>query len=244
MRTISNLNPERLKLDEHISFLNRVAEATRLLSVETAEVENFLRALQDYKASLIVNSTVMMTAELNAIDKTVNKLWVLLRDTAKASTGFAIDEIRLAAQEVYNIVIDIGDPRRKPVNDRVGILARLFNQLDTLGEKTLKQALTDNAAEKLRENYNLFVTKYAERHVVKSNRLIGVAAVKRVALNNAYTEMIQRINALAIVNGEAEYKQFIVQVDQDVVGMKFIVNQRKRNYGNNQTDDNDKTNIK
>ncbi len=244
MRTISYLNPERLKLDEHMSFQNRVAEATRLLSVETMEVKNFLRALADYKAALIVSSTVTMTAELKTIDKMVCKLWVLLKDTAETSTGLSIEDIRLAAQKVYNIVVDIGDPRRKPINDRMGIVARLFNELDRLGSQTLKLALVDVAADKLKEQYNLFLTKYAERHTIKSSRIIGVAPVKRLALNIAYKEMVDNINALARVNGESEYQQFIAEVDQDVIGMKHILLMRRKNYGESTTESDDKTNIK
>lgn len=230
MKTIRQLNPERLNVDEHIAFQNRVAEATRLLSVEMVKVKEFNQALADYKAALINIPTMELTADLQAIDKLVCKLWQLLKKTAHTNASFPLNDVSQAAQIVYNIVIDIGNPLRKGHNTRMGIIARLFNQLDNLDAQTLENAMVATPLNKLREQYNLLLKKYAERNEVKSTIIIGIAAEKRSALNNAYCELINYVNAVAVLEGSDKYQQFIDQVDKYIEDVKQTLSARRRKY--------------
>ena len=100
-----------------------------------------------------------------------------------------------------------------PYNEEYGRLHNLLQDLAALGIEKQKQIYIDAWVTELQTRYDEFMAATAARDAEESTRITGITKQARTEADAAYRALAERVNALALVNGEAAYATFINHVN-------------------------------
>ena len=197
----------------------------------TAELTALQTALKAEDDALALSKANLLSKEIKAIDAERDKHYKALR---KAITFFLnhpdAEQVKAAARlerllKDYNI-----DPKMQ-LDRETGLLLNLISDLETksaadvtaLALTPVVQAMKQ-ANDKLRE-----VTR--ARANDRAVQIVGQLKQAQHASDEAYRALVQKVNALAVVEGEADYADFISKMNEQVKHYKQEVLPKAKKKG-------------
>jgi len=237
---IATLALGQLRNEEHVQFgvefstLVNQQTATKLGIVAEFATHQKAFANENEALNVVVRSSV--TDDLSDADALRDNSFSGLRDTVKGSTNHYKPEMRAAAARVQVLFDTNGNLAVRPYDEESAALTNLIadlrgsyaTEVKTLG---LADWITDLEA-KNQAFIALKNTRYAEG---ASKTHLGMNA-SRLEVDAAYRAIVNKVNALVIVNGEAAYKTFILELNQRIAKHAAILAQRKGRKGNDDAD--------
>ena len=217
--------------NEHGQFHSVVREE---LIKETPEKLGIIPFYQSYVDAV--------TAELSAIEveqgsqhsRTIEDADIL-RDRLYRSFVLHINSCLLsfdstvqdAADRILRIVNQVGDMRKQPYNQESKTLTSLTSQLESNYSADITSCNADVQLSKLKEANDSFVADFGTRASEVSARISGDVRAARVVVDAIYKNIVTVINALVLLNGEAEYSTFIDKVNYQIDYYKNTINNRR-----------------
>lgn len=202
----------------------------------------FDKALKTGGASIISDQLVELDAQRDdAYSGLAAQIRAALRhfDPAKAAT----------AKEADLILRKYGNPNSMPYVQQNGTLHNLIQDLEAFdagnapsegggdegGEDILSVAEANRLAtigarewlDRLKSVNDQFLAAFAERNTAQGNVVTGETKAARQAVDAAYRAVVKRINALAEVNGDADYISVINAVNALIDRQKAVLAARK-----------------
>lgn len=135
--------------------------------------------------------------------------------------------VQNAGEHIQRIIDKYGDLRRLPYNKES---AAITNRNTELLTNYASDVATASAAEWLNKDNaanDEFIAHFGERANEEAARLVSNVCDSRNQTEDAYNAIIEQVNALALVNGEAEYAGFIDKVNYYVDYYKSTLAARK-----------------
>jgi len=135
--------------------------------------------------------------------------------------------VQRAGEHIQRIIDKYGDLRRLPYNKES---AAITNRNTELLTNYAVDVATAGAAEWLNKDNaanDEFIAHFGERANEEAARLVGNVRDSRNLTEDAYNAIVDQINALALVNGDAEYGEFIDKVNYYVDYYKTTLAARK-----------------
>jgi len=227
-KKIKNLDITRLRTEEDFGFMQKVVNLTELLAAETDKqmVADFKAAVDSFDAALKASQANSKTAEVEAEDQRVDKAWRTLTQLAKALTAHPTDEVSEAATEAYAIMTKYGDITGMAYNEEYGNLHNALQDLKAIPEATRQLILIDALVVELATGYENFMIASQEKDAEQAKRQVGIVKETRAACDAAYRTLVEKVNALAVVNGETAYADFIDQLNVAVDAAKATLSSR------------------
>ena len=139
------------------------------------------------------------------------------------------EEKRSLAVEMKGLCDKYGDPTSLPQTEESGILHNLLQDFDSYLEDTLSSVGVDAWLDDLREKENAFLEAVAARTEQEASRTVGIVKQKRQSADEAYRSLVDLVNALAVVNGDAPYATFIDHVNVLIDQQKSVLKARATN---------------
>lgn len=144
------------------------------------------------------------------------------RDKLDRGFGMQVDSYKLhwdelvveSALVIGKIIDRYGNLRQLSYNEESSGLTNKMDEI-TSGANAVhlvKLQLTDWAT-KVKEANNGFITSFGDRANEQAAKLISGVRNARKACDSAYGEVVNHINALVVINGEANYAAFIDKVN-------------------------------
>ena len=218
MRKIKTLGLARLRMDECFGFLKLIeAETANLplqgkeetdspseisladtMNVLDAKVNMFINALNDFDAALKAPDSNPATPMTEATDDARDAAWRRTYNFVTAMGGHPDEDIAKASAGVKMLFDKYGEIPRLTQTGKSGFMHNLLQDLEAV------------EAEKREEAYLAAAT---ERTEANANRQIGITKTTREAAQNAYRSLVDAVNALTIINGDADYATFIDNVN-------------------------------
>ena len=179
--------------------LKRVAEA-----FETA-----FREFDD-----VINGTSGPTpaAVAKKIDRQRVKTWREMRAFARASMAFPDEEVAAVARRATHLFKIYGNMAQKAESGRSGRMKNLTDSLRNLGAEALEKAHLRGFLEKLERENEAHLEASDRRATADGKRVKGLVRTKRKAVDAAYHELIETVNALALMGDEEPYREFMVSM--------------------------------
>lgn len=151
----------------------------------------------------------------------------MLTQLSKMLTEHPDTKVQEAAAAVYAIMEKYGDITNMSYNEEYGNLHNALQELSGVDAAKLKLVLADALLTELTAGYKAFMEASSERDAEEAKKEVGAVRKMRLAAEAAYRTLVDRVNALALVNGEAEYAQFVDKVNEIVASAKVTVAARR-----------------
>lgn len=266
MKKIQNFDATRLRTEENFGFLQQVSAETAYLPVEegeddrpviesidddapvvassagatpalTAAKDNFKAVLDTFDDALKDSAGLSSAAAATEADNLRDAAWRGANAYAKAMIAHPTEAASSAAVEVKSLFDKYGDPTSLSQTEESGVLHNLIQDLKALDSSKLTTAafspwLTN--METCEENY---LTSAQVRTEEEASRITGIVKQSRLVANEAYRSLVEMVNALCLVNGEAPYTTFIDHVNVLIDRQKTVLKSRSTKSAKKKEDD-------
>ena len=235
MKQINSISLERMSNGSHFLFItDTVGLATADAKVKTkvtAELTALQTALKAEDDALALSKANLLSKEIKAIDAERDKHYKALRKAIKFFLSHPDAELVKAAQRLERLLKDYNIDPKMQLDRETGLLLHLISDLETksaadvtaLSLTPVVQAMKQ-ANDKLRE-----VTR--ARANDRAVQIVGQLKQAQHASDEAYRTLVQKVNALAVVEGEADYADFISKMNEQVKHYKQEVLPKAKKKG-------------
>ena len=200
-------NPKRDKPPSEISQLS----ATN--PVLEAKVNDFTTAVDAFDDALKASSTNPATATATATDDARDASWRGANNYVTAMCAHPTAEVAANAAEAKSLFDKYGDPTKLAQTEESGVLHNLLQDLEALDSSKRTALNLDVWITDLKTKENAFLAAAAQRTEADAARQVGIVKETRTAAEAAYRSLVDTVNALAMINGDAEYATFIDHVN-------------------------------
>ena len=215
MKKISKITPEQLDNGSHFMFMSdvhgtAVADANIMQKSNLAPLVTALgQALQKEDECLKLSQKLFTTDQIKELDKTRDKLYQGYKTIVQTYLGFTLKAETEAAKYLNQHIIDYGiDPRDNRQRES-GLLLNFTADLQgKYADYVQTLHLTDYVAQIKLYNDQL-IEATSTRTKERSQMTTGALAGARVQTDAAYRSLMEMVNALALVEGDAPYAAYI-----------------------------------
>ena len=197
----------------------------------TAELTALQTALKAEDDALALSKANLLSKEIKAIDAERDKHYKALRKAITFFLSHPDAELVKAAARLEQLLKDYNINPAMQLDRETGLLLNLISDLETksaadvtaLSLTPVVQAMKQ-ANDKLRE-----VTR--ARANDRAVQIVGQLKQAQHASDEAYRTLVQKVNALAVVEGEVDYADFISKMNEQVKHYKQEVLTKAKKKG-------------
>ena len=233
MKKITTINLTRLRTEEDFGFLKLILAETENLPAEetpsilTAAVNSFETAFNAFDAALKASATNPATASATDADVERDQSWrginaYVINAYVKAMCSHPTDDVASAATEAKSLFDKFGDPTSLAQTEESGVLHNLLQDLEAFDSAKRTSLALDVWIADLKTKEEAFLAAAARRTEADAARQVGIVKETRTAAEAAYRSLVDTVNALAMINGDAEYATFIDHVNAMIERQKAI----------------------
>ena len=235
MKHIEPISLEHMSNGSHFLFItDTVGLATADAKVKTkvtAELTALQTALKAEDDALALSKANLLSKEIKAIDAERDKHYKALRKAITFFLNHPDAQLVKAAARLEQLLKDYNINPAMQLDRETGLLLNLISDLETksaadvtaLALTPVVQAMKQ-ANDKLRE-----VTR--ARANDRAVQIVGQLRQAQHASDEAYRTLVQKVNALAVVEGEADYADFISKMNEQVKHYKQEVLTKAKKKG-------------
>ena len=240
MKKIKNYGVTTLRVEELFGYLKQVETETANLpigederpgglsvmaatdSVLETKVNDFTTAVDAFDDALKASATNPATATATAADDARDASWRGGNNYLTAMCAYPDAEIAAYAAEAKSLFDKYGDPTKLAQTEESGVLHNLLQDLEALDSSKRTALNLDVWITDLKTKENAFLAAAAQRTEADAARQVGIVKETRTAAETAYRSLVDTVNALAMINGDAEYATFIDHVNAMIERQKAI----------------------
>lgn len=229
MKQIKNFDITRLHMQEDFNFQTRVRDlALELLTLETdkAMVEAYRGTVNALDTALKQSDKNSYTALVNEADAKADKRWSAAYAYVKAMADHPNAEVAEAGAKLVAIFQKYGILTTMGFDEEYGRYANLLQDLAVLPQETKEMLQFEPWLDAMDFAVAQFQELRKEKIKEDSTRVVGQVKDARLAADNGFKVMAQRVNALVIVNGEAPYTAFIDQLNVMIADAQAMIASR------------------
>lgn len=242
MKQIASFNIARLRVEEDFGFLKLILGETSNLPEEgteppsagaspalTASVESLETAVNAFDNALKDSASTPSAALATEADTARDTAWRGANSYLKAMTAHPTNDMRQTAIEAKTLFDKYGDPTTLPQTEESGVLHNLLQDLKAIDGSKLTAIAFDAWLTNLESCEAAFLAAVSQRTEEEAARQVGIVKEARQAADNAYRSLVELVNALTVVNGEAPYATFIDHVNAIIDRQKTVLKTRQTN---------------
>lgn len=219
-KEINSIDLGRMNNGAHFLYITNMA--TRSMADVTVfnKCTPLVQALQKAAAyedeCLQLTQKSMLTDEIIEADSLRDRLYAGYRKSVKGFADFPVPEHAQAAKVLLQHMKDYKIDPRMQLDRQTGLMinfiddlgAKYADQIDLLSLKPFVEQLRA-ANEKVRSLTN-------ERTDERAGRTLGALREARQASDRVYRDLVKRVNALALIEGDTDYAAFIDYVNAEI----------------------------
>ena len=167
----------------------------------------FKTVFQEWDDAVNATSGPTPAAVAKKIDRQRVRTWREMRAFVRASMAFPDEKVAEVARRAADLFKAYGNMPQKSETGRSGRMKNLTDTLRNLGAEALEKARLTPFLEKLEQE---------RRAMARGARVKGLLRAKRMATDAAYHTLVETVNALILVNGEAPYQAFTASLAGEI----------------------------
>ncbi len=230
MKEINNFDLTKIHTDQTLGFLVAVREKTNLLTTTAVAtgIQAFDQAVTAFDEAYKPNSANTHTMSRKEADNNADTIYTGMRMYIDAMTRFPDDEIETVALQAQKIVEKYGNLNNMGYSKQYPNLRRILADLQ---EIELAKIGLDRWVAALQTAYDDFMSASSDQLAEDAERGVGAVQNERDKAHEAYYTFVRLVNALVIVNGEADFAEFIDTINTLIGDYKALVKGRKTRFG-------------
>lgn len=203
----------------------------------TAAKDSFKDALEVFDDALKDSAGLSSAAAATDADNLRDASWRGANAYAKAMMAHPTEAAKLAAAEVKSLFDKYGDPTSLSQTEESGVMHNLIQDLKALDSSKLTAVAFSPWLTDMETRETNFLTAVKSRTEEAASRTIGIVKQSRLAADEAYRSLVEMVNALCLVKGEAPYATFIDHVNVLVDRQKTVLKSRSTKNAKKKEDD-------
>ena len=209
------LNLAKLRVNESFAFFKKVEELTNFLRLDSdqAMVAEYKSALQEFDEVLQQSIKNSQTKSVREADEEADITWRHFRAHVRAMCDYPESAKTKIAEKTYAIFEKFGDFTQNGYSQEYGAMYNLIQELEAIPTGEQEQIMTDLYTTTLRAKYEQFMDTQSLQTDESSQYQKGAIAEKCVVARKAYLAMVKRVNALVLINGESDYRDFVSRMN-------------------------------
>lgn len=242
---ITEFSTASLPNGAHFDYMKRAAEAaendTAVNAKASAQVLVLRKKFTVEDECLKIASKNPLTEEISAQDTARDKCYSSYKAAVKAMADLPEGELQKAGATLLQHIKEYGIDTKSQLNIETGMLTNLC--ADLKGDKAELVAtlgltkLVDDMAAANDSVYSLMAQRTAE----ESTKVAGALKTARKDTDAAYKNLIKKVNALSLTDGDHDYTTFIDTINQLIKEFRAKVVKGRSSSKNTDSDTDDKT---
>jgi len=212
-KQISNISLTSMNNGAHFAYMKQTGD---WLNLETAvkakvstEFEAFATAFAELDRCLKISQKSELTDKISEQDALRDASYMGLKGAVKSFLNFPEGDMLDAAKKIWQLIVDYNIDVYAQLDKETGQLLNFCDDLASkLSTEVTKLSLTPFVEQLTTANQQV-KTLMAERDAEVSTRIAGEMKAARKAMDAAYRELVTKVNAYAVIEGDADYATFI-----------------------------------
>lgn len=245
MKKIKTFSTKRMHVEEDFGFLKLVENEAKacfndseggspseisVLSTTspllTTSLDTFYDAVGGFDTALKESNSVPSAKTASEADVERDLAWRGGNAYVKAMTAHPDPAIASTAEEAKALFDKYGDPTDLPQTEESGVLHNLTQDLQALSAEKRTALALDAWIENLTAKETAFLEAVQDRTAEESARIVGIVKQSRQTADQAYDKLVETVNALVVVEGEASYATFIDHMNTLIDRQKTVLKSR------------------
>jgi hypothetical protein len=211
---ISKIDTNHMRNDAHFQFHTEFSDLVKKHNPKTLKVKPLFDAYlplyeREDEALKKINKSVF-TEKIQEADKARDEIFLGMVEVNNGMCKHFSKQIAESAHKVKIVLDTYGNVARKTLNEETSAIYNLVQDLrsDKYASDTAESAIMDWADE-LEKRNKAFEALVKERFDETAHKTDIVLRTARGELDKVYHAMTERIDALVIVEGTADYEEFV-----------------------------------
>ncbi len=232
MVQITKFNLNTLRNEEHFNFLTDLSELITAATPAALNIEDeyaaFTPLLAEEASVLEIIRKNSFTESVIKADEARDLIFSFIKASVKTQTKSYDANIATAAEKVLNIINNYKYVSRFGFHEETG---KILNLLEDLKETSVMALCTQLGVKahitELENANNRFKTLMTDRRAEEAQKPLRSARELIDEIKTPYNAIIDKINALALVNGEADYKDLVSKANALITEYRKVVMMRR-----------------
>lgn len=226
MKEIDAISLERLNNGAHYLFILNIlsrakVDAKIMEKAQTAPLVTELdNALKQEDEDLKISRKSLLTDDIMEADAKRDSLYSSYKKAVKSYLGFPDTELAYAAKVLNQHIKDYNIDPQMQLDKETGLLANFIADLQTKYAEQVDALSLTPFVERLDMANAQVMTFTNQRTEERMGIATGALKTSRGKSDTAYRALVKMVNALALVEGEADYANFIDYVNTEITHYK------------------------
>ena len=240
---IKKIHLVSLRNAEHLQFQTEFKtevekKTATALGIDT-QFANYLLKYKEEDEALVYIRKSSQTDLLNEADSYRDRIFRGLCDTNRAALNHFIPEKAEAARKL-NIVFDTyGNITVEAYDEETAKINSLIKELRENHANEINLLALTEWVDELENANNKFVDIKNERYTEESSKTSLRMKKVRTEIDAQYKELVNRINAQILLNGDTNYKDFVTALNQRIENVKLVLAKRRGGKGGEEDENSD-----
>lgn len=224
MKEIGTIALGRMNNGAHFLYVSNVlarAEAdTKVSEKAAAQVSALKTAVAQEDRDLKLSQKSLLTDDIAQADHDRDQLYIGYKQAVKGFLNLPVENLAQAAKALNQHIIDYAIDPQEQLDKETGMLVNFLADLEgKYAEQVSALSLTPfvTALKEANERVRTFT---ADRTEERMTQTVGALKNSRKASDEAYRALVKWVNALALIEGETEYADFIDYVNTEITHYK------------------------
>jgi len=228
---IKVISPPRMRNDEYFQYNVEFIELVNRYDAQRLNIsalfEEYMPLFEEVDGALLKIMKSAYTEKIKKADKRRDDVFRGLVDKCRAAEKHFKPDVKQAAIEIKILFDTYGNIARKPLNEQTSAVYNLMQELEGKFAQHVQTLDVQEWVDELRSSNNDFAEVYRSRFDETAQRTDVVLKNARKELDRKYRLIVERINALVIVEGKDKYDDFIRALNVVIDKYNASINQRK-----------------
>ena len=228
---VKSIKLKRLRNAEHYQFHSEFNDLVVAATPGSLNISNLFAAFQQYLQDEGIAMNVIQKSEytddLVEADNERDSIFRGFYDLVKSGTNHFSPVIKAASERIMFVLEDAGNLNAMPFNEQTAMTSTLIEKLRTEHAEDLVTTNSVAWMDELEIKNNAFEdlakTRYSHEAGKPNLRMKEV----RLEVDAIFRKIVQLINALILVNGEADYAGFVSELNERIDKFNLTLAQRE-----------------
>ena len=238
---IKKIDFSRLRNEEHFQFQTEFNDLVIRFTPATLGIEAayavYLPLYGNEAEALDVISKSSFTIKITGADHSRDVTFRGLCGTIDGATHHFRTKVRSAAERLQIVIDHFGNINTKPYDEQTAAIKALVNDMETEYAVDVDTVGIGDWITELKANNTAFETLMDERYTQESGKTQLKMKEVRIEIDEAYSTITKRIDALGIVNGTETYAPFVKELNKRIEKFNNTLAIRKGRNGKDESAD-------
>ena len=224
MKQISGIDVTHMNNGAHFLFMTNVLERAeaneKVMAKVGSQVTNLKAAVEKEDEYLLLSQKSLTTDDIAEADAERDELYSGYKSAVKAFLRHPVADMAKAAKVLNQHLKDYAISPRMQLDRETGLLINLITDLEGKYKAEVELLALTSFVSTLKTANERLRSLTGERTDERMSTIVGALKAARKVTNDAYRALVKMINALALVEGDADYATFIDYVNTEIVHYK------------------------